>query len=200
MNTYENGVENGYEVVSAVQHTKGKSVPELESWVKTPYTYEGQPLMGHATTVLENKPDAGVRQSHGVELWTVNPLGQPDRNLEDVTGGQPYTVADKSGNPVPGNDAVSETGRFTASASERPHVFQCQEFIEAKTPVYKRMELGEPTARDYEKYLDSVEKQMLSGVEFVGEIKDRNGLHQAMNSVPAFDDFMHEAGNDGLGM
>lgn len=198
--TYNDGVNQGF-TVTDVQQSSSMGVPIVTTEMKTPYTYNGEPLMGFAVTELSQTEDDKLRKSQGMELWTVNGLGQRDRNLEDVVGGGDFSVQDKDGNTVSYADARDSIGTFSAAASEYPHVFMYDEYVAVRTPINERLRVGPPNEVDYEKYLDSVFRQMGSkDFTFVGAITDRNGLTQARNSMPSVQDMMSDRArsDDGL--
>lgn len=195
--------DRGYEVVSAKQSAGVGSVPVLHTEMKTPYMYQGEPLMAVSTTDLSAAKGDTLRASRDTELWTVNGLGQRDRNLEDVMAGDDM-VQDKTGNVISASDARADAGRFASAASEYPHVMMYEEYVEARTPVNARLHVDPPNEADYDKYLDHVSNQMSSGdVTFVGGITKRSQLTAARQSVPSFqegmDDFTRSCSGPELG-
>lgn len=193
---YQNSVENGFSVVSARQSSGVGRVPVLRTEMNTPYTYNGSPLMAVSVTDLSAAKGDALRQSHDTELWTVNGLGQRDRNLEDVAGGD-YTVQGSDGKDVSGAVARDNVSTFASAASEYPHVFMYDEYVEARTPINERLGVNPPNEVDYEKYLDSMFRQFGNkDFTFVGEITKRSDMNKARQSLPSFQAGMDEFTKD----
>lgn len=194
---YNDCVDSGFSVVSARQSAGTGSVPVVRTEMTTPYTYNGKPLMAVSVTDLNQTKDDALRSSHDTELWTVNGLGQRDRNLEDVAGGNCYVQSRNGTGDISANDARQSCGQFASAASEYPHVFMYDEYVEARTPINKRLKVGPPNEVDYERYLDSMFRQLGSkDFKFVGEITKRSQLDLARQSMPSFQADMAEMSKD----
>lgn len=168
----------------------------VETWVNTPYTYEGMPVKGFCYvpvgTPFErhiNNTTEGIRDYNTQELW----VGR--ENMEDILAkrglGSVHDVIlqDKDGNEVKGVDALENVGKFASAASEYPHVFQYGEYMEVRTAISEKRGLPMPDEEGYNSYIESVVKQMESGdVRFVGKVNTISDAYMCLMDTPGFED------------
>lgn len=71
------------------------------------------------------------------------------------------------------------------------------EYVEARTPINERLGVNPPNEVDYEKYLDSMFRQLGNkDFTFVGEITKRSDMNKARQSLPSFQTGMDEFTKD----
>lgn len=162
---YKKELQEGFRVVDTRQYYADgtENTPRVESWMMTPYQFEGKPVMGYAVTNVKDDQ----RPSDTMEFW------QDGRNVEDIAASKNMAVSltDKDGKPVDYQAARERIGAFASGGSYYPHVFTYDEYVEARKPVNERLKMDPPDARAYGVYLDSVERQLMSrDFHFVGSI------------------------------
>lgn len=176
---YKAGKNDGFNVNSAKQYySQGDSTkPKLDLVMSTPYTYAGQDVVARATVDLSGVKmrDSQLRETSMVEFYA------DDSNLDYVDD---FSVTD---------DMRQSVSEYAAAASEYPHVFSFDEYVEARTPINKRLKLDAPSEQDYSTYLESVERQLHSrDIEFIGEITKPSDMNRAYETLPSFRDMMDE--------
>ena len=87
-------------------------------------------------------------------------------------------VDKNTGKDVSLNEAMEHMGQFAAAASEFPHVFAPDEYMEARSYLNGRLGLPMPTNEDYGEYLNSVENQLKQRIPFVGSVTNLTELDQ----------------------
>ena len=182
MKYYEQSVNDGFSVTDARQYYENGNAGKIrvETKMQTPYEFQGQPVQAYAVVAIENQ----TRSANTLEFW------QNGRNLEDVMeqlhGTREVQLQTKAGEDVDMKSVREQTGTFAIAASEYPHVFTYDEYVESRNPVNERLQLDPPNEQDYERYLESVERQMESGdIKFVGRMTNTSSLHEAYMSMPS---------------
>ena len=199
---YETGLEDGFSVKSARQYYPDKQNDrniDVEHWVYTPYSYQGVPVLGYGVASI--RPGAG-RSANTCEFWVDGrnvtdelfkaSLDDKDKVLENTQSGEKESC----------QEAFAKLESFVVGASDIPHVFTYDEYIEAKTPQNARMQLDPPTEESYETYLKWVENAMLGrSIKFVGEVTQLDQLDDLRMQMPSFGEMMDEieASEDGFG-
>lgn len=191
--TYQDGKQNGFAVTDARQYYENDNEKDVrvETWIQTPYFFEGEPVKAYGVVNIESWDLNRGRTSNTLEFW------QNGRNLEDVMeqsfGTREVQLQDANGKDLDMKDAYQQIGDFAKAASEYPHVFLYDEYVASRTPINERLKLDAPNEAMYEKYLESVERQMESGdVEFVGQMTNPSSLHMAYTSMPSVQAEMQE--------
>lgn len=178
---YTSGKEAGFDVISARQYYENNDVskPRLEVRMNTPYfDSKGHPMTAYAVVNIESTSvkDNKLRDFNTVEFYDVD-----GHNMD-------YDV---SSNLT--DNMCEQAGKFASAASEYPHVFTYDEYVVARIPINKRMQIDPPSESDYGTYLENVERQMNSRkVEYIGSITKSNQLHEAYKTMPSFDQMMDE--------
>lgn len=189
---YKEGLGEGLRVVNARQYYKNGdgTQPRLEQVMATPWTFRGKEVIGFADTDLR---DANVG-TDGLRLTDVSSFYVMGANGRYVDIDKMRTAGDvfsdqKSGRPVNISDAAFDMEKFASAASEYPHVFMHDEYIESRSYINGRFGLNPPTTADYERYLGSMEDQ-LKDRSFVitGQITKVSQMSKAYDSIPAGDD------------
>lgn len=182
-NTFESLSKQGFVVTDCRQYYESddEKRPMLEMHMHTPYYYDGYPVDGYAVVPCWNDRP---REANTVEFY------QNKRNLEDVWSASGHTgelvLQTKSGEDITEQDASREMASFAEAASEYPHVFTYDEYVSARTPINKRLHLDAPSESDYEAYLESVQKQMVSeDVKFVGSITNARDVCDMYHTMPS---------------
>lgn len=179
VDAYKIGKENGFNVSSAKQYysQNDSTKPKLDLVMSTPYVYDGQNVTARATVDLsdDKKSDNQVRETSMVEFYA------GESNLEYSSD---FSITD---------DMRKNVSEYAAAASEHPHVFSFDEYVESRTPVNKRLQLDPPTEQDYSTYLEHVESQLCSRkYEFIGEITKPSEINKAYETLPSFGEMMDE--------
>lgn len=190
---YETGLENGFSVKSARQYYLDKQNDrniDVEHWVYTPYVYHGVPVLGYGVASIR----PGVQRSANTcEFWVDGrnvtdelfkaSLDDKDKLLENMQSGEKESC----------QEALGKLESFVVGASDIPHVFTYDEYIEAKTPQNARLQLDPPTEEGYETYLKWVENAMLGrSIKFVGEVTQLDQLDDLRMQMPSFGEMMDE--------
>lgn len=186
---YKQGVESGLSITNARQYYRNGegTQPRLEQTLDTPWLFRGQPVIGFTDTNLKDeKADKdGLRLTDTREFYVADAMGRAT-NLDALL--QPGEgLQDKQGKFVSIPQAQDIMGRFASAASEYPHVFLHDEYIESRSYLNGRFGMDPPTTADYNVYLDSVAKQLASrDFIFTGRITRPSQLHVAYESTPEF--------------
>lgn len=199
---YETGLEDGFSVKSARQYYPDKQNDrniDVEHWVYTPYEYKGVPVLGYGVASIRPGEE---RSANTCEFWVDGrnvtdelfkaSLDDKDKVLENTQSGEKESC----------QEAFAKLESFVVGASDIPHVFTYDEYIEAKTPQNARLQLDPPTEESYETYLKWVENAMLGrSIKFVGEVTQLDQLDDLRMQMPSFGEMMDEieASEDGFG-
>ena len=190
-NIYQDGVDRGFHIMHARQYAENGDglKPRLEQTMETPWSVNGNPVIAYSVTNLENKRDKdGLRDTNMVELHEYK---DGTLHLLDAVG---KDFRDQNGMSVSRNTAREDVRQFASSASEYPHVFMYDEYMESRNFTNGRLGLDPPKPEDYEGYLESVEKQMMSRtISFVGAIEKPSQMHEAYESSPIVQAEMRDA-------
>lgn len=197
---YETGLEDGFSVKSARQYYPDKQNDrniDVEHWVYTPYEYKGVPVLGYGVASIRPGEE---RSANTCEFWV------DGRNVTDRLFGnsrdEKVFENTKSGEKESCQEALAKLESFVVGASDIPHVFTYDEYMEAKTPQNARLQLDPPTEESYETYLKWVENAMLGrSIKFVGEVTHLDQLDDLRMQMPSFGEMMDEieASEDGFG-
>lgn len=187
---YQAHQAEGFAVTDARQYYENGNPAQtkVETWMQTPYLYAGKPVQAYAVVDVSTEG----RPSNTCEFW------QDGRNLEDVCGSNkgdrnPLQLQDANGQNLDMQAAYDTIGKVASGASEYPHVFMYEEYVEARTPINKRMHLDAPDEDAYQSYLQSMERQLMSrDFQFVGKITKRSELADAYNSMPSVQELYDE--------
>lgn len=171
----------GFHVTDAVRTGVGTPVHSVLFHLDTPYQLkDGRPVYG-VGSVSASRP----KNARDLEFWVEDETGTL-RNLDDVTArmGQTFDLY-QNGSWVNSDDAREDVGAYLLAASEYPHVALYEEFAEVQRINNQRFGFGEPTPEDYNRYLDTVQKNMLSGdVQYIGKMTRPKDLFLARASCP----------------
>lgn len=187
---YQEGLQSGFDITNARQYYRegDGTQPRLEQTMSTPWTYHGQPVIGFTDTDLRdvNADKDGIRRTDTREFYVADQYGRAT-NLDDLLRPGDEGLKDRRGNSVSLQDAQDQMGRFAGAASEYPHVFLHDEYIESRSYLNARFGMDRPTTADYNVYLESVEKQLASrDFTFTGRITRPSQMHIAYESTPDF--------------
>ena len=183
MEAYSRFKNSGFIVVDARQYyVEGAEMlePELEQLTETSWKYNGNQIFVYSKTDISllTERTRGTRLVKYYEYWMYDPnTGSPE--MLD-TGS--CSFADPYGNTINIAQAQETIGEFALASSYLPHVFMGPEFSEARNYINGRMGMPEVTKEDYYSYLDHIESQMKSGVEFVGKIQKPSDMAMAYAS------------------
>lgn len=182
---YKQGLDQGFEITNARTYlSNGKQVVATD--MSTPFfNVKGVPVTGHADIPVTHGRD--LRESQSVEFFA-------DGHNLDYESGENAKLFTKGGLTVDMEDARKAMGGFAAAGSEYPHVELYDDWKKLQEKNYERLKIeSEPTEADYERYLDMMERQLMSkNFQFVGQITSRNDLTIARQSMPSFGQMMNE--------
>lgn len=205
---------DGFQVLDARQYYHGEDTlsPHLSQIIKTPYSFEGKPVLALTDTDLKEAfrdKETGLRSTDMVEFYAVMD-GRPNvpdmdnfeamvkcrtlRNVDDMGAGRKvFDVG--GGSTIAAGMAHERLRSVAAAASEYPHVMICDEYIEARSGFCGRLGLPRPTEDDYQNvYLPNVERQLSDpAFTFVGRIRSAADLGEAYESVPSVAQEMQDA-------
>ena len=174
---YKRGVEAGYSITNARIYLDEEGKENVETNMSTPYVdRNGVDIKGYAVVPVTH--GKGLRDSNTVEFFS------DGHNLDYMEDPADATLYDKSGNMVSTKDAREEMGRFAAAGSEYPHVMPYEEWLPLRERNAKRLGLDAPTEDDYNNYLDSMERQMLERIKFVGRNTTFEDIQSLRENTP----------------
>lgn len=187
--TFEQGERDGFDVLYIREnvHHEGKQPHHAEVVMQTPYTYQGEPLLGYGIVELAQTPKDELRFATNMELWTTNESKGLVRNVADIadekTGSRDYTV-EQNGQEVKSSDAFGRMGNFAAAASEYPHVMTMDEYLDVTKERNERLHIGDPTLDDYEKYIMSMQRQMRDpDIKMIGAVRKPEDCTQIFQDI-----------------
>lgn len=181
---FESGTQDGFRVTMARQYypldyrtqEPDPTRPQLEQTMETPFVFHDQPVIGYTITDLsaKNSPvkGEGLRPTITHEFY-IQPSDRPEpKNIDDVIQpNEKYVFTDKNtGADVSLNEARDRMGKFASAASEYPHVFTPDEYMETRSYLNGRLGLDMPTSDDYAQYLGNVDRQLEQRITFVGAV------------------------------
>lgn len=174
---YKRGVEAGYTITDARVYLDAEEKENVETKMSTPYVdRNGVAITGYAVVPVTN--GRGLRDSNTVEFYSNG------HNLDYMEDPADAVLYDKAGNIVNTKDARTEMGRFAAAGSEYPHVMPYEEWLSLRERNSRRLGLDAPTEADYDNYLDSMERQMLSRIKFVGRNTTFDDIQSLRENTP----------------
>lgn len=174
---YKRGVEAGYDITNARVYLDEKEQENVETVMSTPYVdRNGTAITGYAVVPVTHGMD--LRDSNTVEFYSNG------HNLDYMEDPADSVLYDKAGNTVNTKDARTEMGRFAAAGSEYPHVMPYEEWLPLRERNSRRLGLDAPTEADYDNYLDSMERQMLSRIKFVGRNTTFEDIQSLRENTP----------------
>lgn len=193
---YEHGVQSGLDVYDCHTSVQENGHMKDSMRIQTPFTYQGESLKAFCEVVCHLENGHMIHRPQGVEFWTDESSAFGSRNVEDIleeqTGIRSGDFQSPNG-PISSALAACEVAQFAGAASEYPHVMTCSEYLNCRKPVHKRMQLDEPTERDYENYLDSMTRQLSQkDITFIGKICSVRQIHDAYQTMPSFEQGMTE--------
>ena len=179
---FEKGTQAGFYILMANQYFGANAStgqidpqrPQLEQTMTTPYTFRDQPVIGYTVTDLssKNSPVRGesLRPTVTHEFYVMPEGREEPMNVDAIIeSGEKFT--DKNtGKSVSIPDAMKEMGEFASAASEYPHVFTPDEYMEARSYMNGRLGLPMPTADDYVDYLNNMSAQLEQRIPIVGAV------------------------------
>lgn len=175
---YKRGVDAGYSITNARIYLDEEGKENVETNMSTPYVdRNGVDITGYAVVPVTH--GKGLRDSNTVEFFSNG------HNLDYMEDPADATLYDKSGNMVSTKDAREEMGRFAAAGSEYPHVMPYEEWLPLRECNAKRLGLDAPTEDDYNNYLDSMERQMLERIKFVGRNTTFEDIQSLRENTPS---------------
>lgn len=175
---YKRGVEAGYVITNARVYLDEKEQEQVETVMSTPYVdRNGTAITGYAVVPVTH--GMGLRDSNTVEFYSNG------HNLDYMEDPADAVLYDKAGNMFSTKDAREEMGRFAAAGSEYPHVMPYEEWLPLRERNSRRLGLDAPTDSDYDNYLDSMERQMLSrSIKFVGRNTTFDDIQSLRENTP----------------
>lgn len=175
---YKRGVEAGYAITNARVYLDEQEQEQVETVMSTPYVdRNGVAITGYAVVPVTH--GMGLRDSNTVEFYSNG------HNLDYMEDSADAVLYDKAGNTVNTKDARTEMGRFAAAGSEYPHVMPYEEWLPLRERNSRRLGLDAPTEADYDNYLDSMERQMLSrSIKFVGRNTTFDDIQSLRENTP----------------
>ena len=115
------------------------------------------------------------------------------RNVDDVQPNGRKTFLDSSGKEIDMYAAQDKMGQFASAASEYPHGFTYEEYMESRSFINGRLGMDPPNEADYNVYLESVERQLASrDIKFVGAVTRTSDLYKLQQTCPSFQEGMDE--------
>lgn len=185
---YKNGTAAGLCVTQARQHYQNGdgTQPRLEQEISTPWTIRGNPVIGVTSTDLRNagRSEDGLRKTDKIELYATDGLHRSDIQQELAPG---CVLLDQKKQAFPLYRAIELVGQFASAASEYPHVFTFDEYMESRSYLNGRFNMAPPTAEDYNAYLRNVTNQLASpDYTFTGAITKRSQISSAYSTMPDF--------------
>lgn len=187
---YRDGLREGFCVDNARHYYKdGQGTqPRLEQTMETPYLFRGQNVIGFTDTDLRDSlagPD-GIRHTDDREFYIADQYGRAT-NLDKLLRPGEQLVNKNTGGFVAVSSAKDHMAHFAGAASEYPHVFMYEEYMESRSYLNPRFGMPKPTAQDYEEYLDNMSDQLRSrDIIFTGRITKSSELHIAYETSPIF--------------
>ena len=202
---YAAGEAVGFHVNDARQYYRNNdgNQPRLEQTIDTPWTFQGQPVVGYTDTSLVEKDrdkNTGLRMTDLREFYVADRFGQP-RNVDDIQPMSRKVFQDANGKNIDMYEAQNKMGVFASAASEYPHGFTFEEYMEYRSFINGRLGMDPPTENDYNVYLESVEKQLASrDIKFVGSVTRPSDMYKLQQTCPSFqegmDDFLKSISTD----
>lgn len=181
MRDYKQLQSEGFDITKTRQYYNNleKEQAHVESYMKTPYFYRGSAVEAYAITDVSDPR----RPSHMIEYY------QNGHNLEDISeqlgGTRNVQLQNAYGENLDMNQVHDNVSRFASAASEFPHAFTYAEYVEARTPINKRLHLDPPDEESYNTYLQHVERQLASkDIHFVGEVTKPSDMFSLYASMP----------------
>jgi len=131
----------------------------MEQHITMPYTFQGETVYAITITNIDhsNGRDA-LRNTPRSDLYTAS-----DRQ---IASGEVLTAP--GGQNVRASVAARQAAAYASAASELPHIFTYEEYMEARSYTNGRMGLNPPTSDDYIRYLEKSIIPQLRSERFTG--------------------------------
>ena len=194
---YAAGESAGFSINDARQYYRNEdgNQPRLEQTITTPWTFQGQPVIGYTDTSLSEKDrdrETGLRFTDLREFYIADKFGSP-RNVDDVQPNGRKVFQDAQGRSIDMYDAQDKMGAFASAASEYPHGFTYEEYMESRSFINGRLGMDPPNEDDYNVYLESVERQLASrDIKFVGAVTRTSDMFKLQQTCPSFQEGMDD--------